>query len=399
MSHNFNKRKRRSFDSITEPSSSQLPSSGQPINPHSHAPNTLYQFTLAGLAGDDEDPALYSPHFPHKALQEFGTNSKFEPIAADGFESDGDTHKRTRQGQSEQHAQLDKLIQATQYFLDAGEVKSAAKTFNVVIQLRRDNRLPDLRYRNIWALGAEIIMRQGEQERQRNYEGITMQTGDCEFRIPKRWGNTANIGKLKAYFEQLNQQHPYDHTAPQRTSAFDFNIAMVGCELYDAYIEYVSLLSTARREEGEDVTDEHGLGAARADENSLETQHLQDITDETLGRGRNIHLLTRAKVTDIAKYLDGLMRDPPYSRSHDYMRLRAIVALFLRDIATPLHGSTSNEDSVILRQETIIAKEMLQRIVDENGKLDDNFKTFLIREDDNSTVSDQLHSTLPIREL
>lgn len=392
MSYTFNKRKRESFGS-TDGLSSQLPTSSQTINPHSHTPNTLYQFALAGLTEDDEDPTLRSLQFPHKALPEDLTQAAFESNV-DGGEPDGDFPKRTKRGQREQHVQLDKLIEVTQYFLENGQIRNAAKTFSVVIQLRRDQRPPDLRYRNIWALGAEIIMRQGEQEHQRHAEGTPEENEDCEFRIPNRWGSTENIRTLKAYFEQLNQQYPYDHTAPRRTSAFDFNIAMIGCELYDAYSEYLELSSRATRMQDDDGSD----GLSKADD-SFDAPHSQEIDNERMRKKQAAQSMTLSKVKEIARYLDGLMKDPPYSQSHDYMRLRATIALFLRDLATPLHGNPSEEELAIQEQEITVAKDLLQRIDNERGELDDNFKSILLGADHTPTISDQLHSTLPIREL
>lgn len=400
MSHSIGKRKRA--PSLAGECSSPVPGdSGWTINPYSYTPNQLHQFALAGITQDEEDPTAAESQFPHKPLKDL-SNVAFsfsETDDDDALDDGSSSSKQTPRNPSAQKVHLDNLVRIIQQLLSQGRVSKAERAFGVALQLRPSGPPVDLRYSNLWALGAEIIMREGEEQHQDIRKSTPTADSTHQFRIPERWGSPANMNRLKEYFEQLIQQHPYDHRAPRSTSAVDFNLAMHNCEVYNTYAEQITSFAELD---------------AEADQDDVAPDDFDGVDDAELREERRLELLESRKsekkdairrmalisLRAISQSLDGLMRDQPYVDSHDFLKLRATVSLYLADLVIPLQTVPPDQlaQSETLRlEERATARSLLQTVLDRNGRLPAVSMAFLNKANESAAVSEHIHSNLPIR--
>ncbi|OAQ71190.1 hypothetical protein VFPPC_03531 [Pochonia chlamydosporia 170] len=371
------------------------------INPFSRSPGEIRQFSLAGLKDTDEDPTREVEHFPHRGIKyeafELGTSEGEEYVAgtveshpAELKQMAKDHGKRTTQRRERPELprnRLDVLLRSIHRFLDRGEITKSARLFSIILQLRPDSRPLDIRQHNLWAIGAEIIMRQGEDvalfrqgPESRNTENSDatpgLASGPASYRhirIPRRWGSPANVNKLKAYLETLIKKHPYDHKFPRNTSALDFQLTLFSCELYSCHAMYSSACSSICNESFEwtEVSSQEGgqysggeyedrLGAGVG----LEQPFSHTRPQKQRKRGR-LHAYDTMK--DVAKRMDSLINELPYSKNVLFLRLRATVSLFIADLLTPEIGN-ANEIFAAKELEKEIASSMLQRVMDSGGQ-------------------------------
>lgn len=353
------KRKRTSSTSYTDTT----------INPFSYTPDQLFQFSVAGLSANDEDPTADVKDFPHRPLPRATSSpppeidaASDESVVEQDLESGDDEEyvkKKTKPRKPHpQQVHLNILIHSTRQFLSQGEIEKAARAFALILQLRPRLQQPiDVRKYNLWAVGAEIIMREGETR------GVQNQQEDEGFVMPRRWGSAASIKKLRAYFESLVQQYPYDYRYPDKVSAVDFHIAQFSCELYHAYVEGTAALEKV--DAGMDDLVVEGNEYARKEE---------------------IQKLTVAVVEDLARRMDLVMREEPFLTRNDYLRLRATVSLYLADLV---------EDEA-RQMEMEAARDRLRMIVRNGGNLDAVTAKLLEGSEDEDAGS-HLYASLPIR--
>lgn len=381
--------KRKRTGSIQKTGSSQRSHRSASINPLSYAPSTLVQLTVAGLSETDELPSNTIPDFPHRGILNRASDIEDEQIGsvdeADEDDTEGSTakpHNETKQA-DEPGGHLDVLLRSIHQFLDQGAINKAARAYGLILQLRPRGRAIDVRHHNLWAIGAELLMREGEQPIVQHAHDAQEESG-----TPKRWGSAANMNKVKAYLDTLIQQHPYDYRRPRDISAVDFWLAMLGCEVYNAHAEHVITLRRIEEQDewhddAEDVDDEDGPERAAKRRDELRLQALQAMKD-------------------ITRRMDGLMQDLPYSKSEHFLRLRAMASLYVADLLVPAselpniqaQGSRARE----LEQDR--ARGFLQKVVDNGGDLD--FASQAILDPDiekHGQRKGPLHSSLPIREV
>ncbi|KAI8632022.1 hypothetical protein F5Y19DRAFT_472907 [Xylariaceae sp. FL1651] len=287
----------------------QTQSSSRPpsdiINPLSHSPDTLHQLALAGLSPEDELPSKICPAFPHKPLPAAGRSRKrgrgrrMSMSAAEGSGVDTDsstattiTRRRGEDGEegnggngsrggdrSSQHSarirHLNIMTAVMHRCLRDGDIARAKRAFGLLVRTRD----VDVRIDNLWAVGSEILMRDGEaapklpsqsqfQARQQHpvidtqsIAGVhanTEERGEEEEAEeerarqppPRRWGSASNAAQVKTYLETLIQQHPYDAHRPHLTSAVDFWPALFGIEVYNLDAEFQGALHHIHLEYG-----------------------------------------------------------------------------------------------------------------------------------------------------
>lgn len=404
------------------------PPSGQTINPHSYPPAKLAQFAVAGLSDTDQDPSQENKDFPHRGLShkpaEPALESDYETAAEDDSEKDDEGKLRTTKpvrvpDAHRRHLAL--LTRSIHQFLGQGDVTKAARAFGLAMQLHPKSRPVDIRQDNLWALGAEIIMREGEEQRNevwRNhqisdsneYEDEDTRARD-KLQIPLRWGSAANMNKLRAYLETLIQQYPYDHRAPKKVSSLHFNISLCSCEIYNIYSEHAASLSAA----GVDADDSLVEGSLVDEDVDQRLETL--IEDESFhaprprrtetasNRKDKIRMQTLAAIKAVVARMDALMREPPYVKNHEMLRLRATASLFMADLVVPfdrvaysLDLSDVNEQR---RRDIEAARRMLQTILDGGGALDEASLALAQADpdevDESLPCASQIYSALPIR--
>ncbi|KAL1879422.1 hypothetical protein VTK73DRAFT_6954 [Phialemonium thermophilum] len=454
-------------------STSRLPSDS--INPLSHRPSTLKQFAVAGLPETEDLPSHIVPGFPHKPfpkaqqLTSFPSGNRDDEgnaAAADG-EGEQDHSEglhgvpESAVGQSERRAKgllrerrlRDRKVGVVEAILHRslaeGNISRAKAAFAQLLRATVHGKRVDLRHGGCWALGAEILMRDGE--------GVTSTTEpsgsppamlgtegehEDELVLPakKRWGAAANMPRLKAYLEDLIQLHPYDRNHPGSLSALDFWPVMLTSEIYNVYIEHKLALERLENgsdndnndaqaqdweedDSGNDAMDIDGDASLRTDylPSKREVSHVDERHDsghpfrrhhsEPRLRERKDELRLRAleEMRDIVGRMDAVMENPPYSASIEMLRLRGMAALYMGDLVLPPNPRTAEEDAegrVRREEERRRAVTMFRRLEERGGEIEDCFQTLvrLVRQDEDDVDDEEypsealpMYSSLPLR--
>lgn len=396
------KRKRPNIDEPSSSFPSHLPHDS--INPLSHPPSLLAQLSAAGLSATDTDPAERIPDFPHRGVDRGPTARNVEldsdPETSADDETDNKPTSRKKRQDRNRNGHYGVLIQAIHQFLDQGEIEKASRAYGLVLQLRPQGHPVDIRKDNLWAMGAEILMCHGQDpapEQEHDDTDIKMDSGHSE--AMKRWGRASNMGKVKAYFDTIIQQHPYDHKHPRLVSALDFWLALLSCEVYNTHTEHVLALQRAVREANEVGYGQDAYGADDSfgsDSPEAREVRLQERKEE-------LRLQALASLKDIATRMDGLLQDLPYSRNPHYLRLRAMAHLYMADLSLPLGPSSAPKLQGAQRarqMEQEGARNALERFVAYGGELDEATLAVLNPSDEEEDdPSMPLYSSLPIRGL
>lgn len=388
---------------------SSLPShlSRDSINPLSHSPNLLFQFRVAGLSETDVNPTEEVSDFPHRAP---GRQYSHENVESDDTEVDQEQKKKTAAtatNKSFKDPHFETLLQSVHQFLDQGEIEKASRAYGLLLQLRPHGLPVDLRHHNLWAIGAEIVMRQGERttaSRETTAAASAVGGGGGGGKSKRRWGSAANMNKLKAYFDTLIQQYPWDHKRPQAIGALDFWLAVYNCEVYNTHVEHAMALDRLEHEDNDWDDDTDFIHDTFGVDEHAYQKEVPDSRDvKLLQHKEKLRLQALASMKDITTRMDSLMQNVPYSKNTHFLRLRATAALYLADLAEPLlpSGPLVIEEARRHRHtETQIARRALRKVLDDGSTLDAPSQAILQAEDedeDDSTMS--LNASLPIRGL
>ncbi|KAI0013103.1 hypothetical protein F4779DRAFT_476882 [Xylariaceae sp. FL0662B] len=335
--------------------------SSDSINPRSHSPDTLRQFATAGLSPEDEVPSKTYPLFPHKPLppeypagggggrRSRRRNRRMSSAGGDGAESEveartADDRAAGLETTVKQHAarlkHLNTLTAVMHRCLNDGDVPRAKRAFGLLLRTKD----VDIRLKNLWAVGSEILMRDGETEEGRRRQATDQDqdpfaaaggdTGEGQqSALPHRWGSAANIDTVRKYFESLIQQYPYDPHRPNLTSAIDFWPALFGIEIYNLDTEFRRALCRVKTE----LEDEGEEEMAFSDEYlEARRQQREESRQEMAWAARDeLRQETQIVVEQIATRMDQVLENPPYSTHQELLRLRGNVSLFIADLYLP----------------------------------------------------------------
>lgn len=384
------------------------------INPLSHSEATIKQLRTAGLTADDLLPSDYIPDFPHRPIRPSHQQDEPDKAEEDSDEDAGaDSARKARQRRQFRDAQDKQLGYLTNVILRAleeGDVPRAGRAFGLVRRSEVRGRPVDLRKNALWSLGAEILMREGEErprmeERGEEEEeeesgggggggggGAAAATGG---RKKRRWGSTANMPRLRAYLESLVRQYPYNRLHPDSISDLDFHPVLFGCEFYDAWVEHRLALERLADEsetwsDGElddvlpemdmpdfygdgDNRDYDGNGSAREDGRYRLEDHLTGRERRLRQAKADLGLRALSAMRDVAARMDSLMENAPYSRSAELLRLRGMVALYIGDLSVPPAPRTADEEEEggrVRGLEQERARALFVRMVKSGGRAD-----------------------------
>ncbi|KAI1394051.1 uncharacterized protein F4822DRAFT_386905 [Hypoxylon trugodes] len=394
-------------------SSSRLPS--ESINPLSYSPDTLQQFAVAGLSPEDEVPSSIHPLFPHKATPAEGKKRRarrsdrvFDVSEAES-ENDEAAPRRKDEGAtvkqvSERLKHLSTLTAIMHRCLSDGDIARAKRAFGLLVQTGD----VDIKQGGLWAIGSEILMRDGEAQLKQGKVGggEARDQPDGENTEIRRWGSAANVDKVRSYFESLIQQYPHDPHRPHLTSALDFWPALFGIEIYNLDAELqkaLHRLPTTPADEQEDG-DEYGYGYGEDEEmaysdEAIEARRRQrdDERQGTVQAARDeVKLQARDVAERVAAQMDQIMENNPFATHRELLRLRGNLALFIGDLclSSRLIDYERNEEEISLkssedalrsraesvedhgalamrREEHEKARTLFRKIMDGGGEVDD----------------------------
>ncbi|KAG7288028.1 hypothetical protein NEMBOFW57_007548 [Staphylotrichum longicolle] len=451
-------------------------SSSAVINPLSHPPDTLKQFTLAGYPADEPLPSKAYPGFPHRPPRPRGhrkprgsalphddtdnddtsdldhhrqhlSSSGVETAASDAdidtaFETDPDPDSgwkttdadtdadipsttRKRKGNKSKtntkdpapdrrahayHARVGWLVAVVKRCLAEGDVATARRAFGLLARARVYGRKVDLRWERYWELGAECLLRERDAGRR---SSTTLEEEE------------ERLGRLKAYYEYLIQQYPFSkqHAASSANSVLDFQVALFSAEMEAAHASHRRKLERLQRGDGDDDdamdVDEpmdYDLDGLREhddddDEDGGEGRLLPERDEHLRGLSRRevrlrekeneLRLATLKRMLDVAERMDTVMETVPFSRDHELLRLRAMVALFVGDLYMPPAPRSKTEEREGKRSKAgqrVKAREFLRRIKDGGGELKEHDEQLLesLATDDEEDEEDEGPSVLPM---
>ncbi|KAK4156237.1 RNA polymerase I-specific transcription initiation factor rrn11 [Chaetomidium leptoderma] len=337
--------------------------------------------------------------------------------------------------------------------LAEGDVATAKRAFGLLARARVYGRKVDLRWERFWEMGAEILVREGEGEGGRHHHhhhhrrgGQEVLNGDGEGgdenereedgeeeeeeeakKEADEEGKAESLARLKTYYEYLIQQYPFSkqNATISANSALDFHVALFSAEMEAAHAAHRRGLERLQRggggweEEGDDdmdvdePMDYHLDGRVEkrvVDDGGLlllpesEDHHLGGLSRHELrlrGKENDLRLAAQRRMLDIAQRMDTVMELMPFSRDHELLRLRAMVALYVGDLYVPPAPRSKAEDreSKELRAgQRVKAKGFFRRIKEGGGELKDHDELLFesLPTDDEEDEDDGRGSVLPM---
>ncbi|KAK7981690.1 hypothetical protein PG996_009379 [Apiospora saccharicola] len=424
----------------SQASFSSLPADS--INPLSHSPDTLRQFAVAGLDPGEEVPSKVYPKFPHKGISSRNNAFSFKRGGANnnrkkggrmsaltsGSEADVDTDvsdNNNRRGRNDSRKDLDgeddddgfqmnysarmrhlsTLMAIMHRCLHEGDIPRAKRAFNLLIRTKD----VDVRVNGLWNIGVEILMREGEQQKQQQQPNATADaTADDEgkqpeedpwrlgqplvdsqqdtqaaeegilentqpLQLPERWGSAANIDTVREYLQSLIQQYPYDRQRPHMVSAVDFWPTLFSIEIYNLDAEFKKAM---RQLEARGDEDGNEIEAGESSENEASHYRNSDDDDEdskdAIGEDRETRRLrrredarqarrhrardevrthTRGAAEQVAARMDQQMENRPYTTHGELLRLRGMLSLYVADLNLCSSLVTKVEEASRIRKE------------------------------------------------
>jgi hypothetical protein len=364
-------------------------------NPLSLTPAEIAQYRLAGLRLDEEIPSVKT--FPHRGLPRkyslkpensatLRKDVKGKGKAVEECEQDNDTEKEveieeTRKGHDRgpqlriQH--LGVLTTILHRCLLEGDIERSKRAWAMLIRGQFGGKGVDLRQSGYWGIGAELLMRSLDKPRRKpSYDSDSDDEDQEEHNRTEngwRWGTKEGLEKAKEYYERLILQHPYKRHFHGSVNALDFWPAMVGCEIYGIQAEQKEALRKLEKDEeagdgGEmSGSQSEGSEADNEEENAADGGFSADQTRKDRRSKRRaerrwlqkeeIRQTALAAAEKIAARLDELMGTPPFSDSHNLMRLRGMLALYIGDLSVPSRpvddGDESDEEQNFRRSQRL----------------------------------------------
>lgn len=243
-------------------------------------PDERAQRRLAGQPLDRPPPPTPFPHAPHSRTS---GASQLESAHASSRLSSLNTGAPS--SLRSQHVAV--MLAILHKSLERHEYVRAARTFAALLRTEILGRTIDLRHAGLWGIGAEILARNGSTA--------------ADNRVSRK-----GFEKAKVFYDKLSLQHPWNRSWPNVINAQDFKITMFSLWIYTVCAE-------SKRVEQQYI--DHDVPSLSSQ------QELQAKRWEL----REAHT--------IAKEMDSLMGTIPFVDHLELIRLRAMVALWIADLA------------------------------------------------------------------
>ncbi|OBT73031.1 hypothetical protein VF21_07720 [Pseudogymnoascus sp. 05NY08] len=328
-------------------------------NPLSLNADETRQYRAAGLELDKELPSKTYTGFPHRNLPwEAGLATDDEDREASKAELSA-----TERGSKPSHLKvrhLGVLTAILQRCLAEGDIPRASKAWALLLRAQVGGKGVDLRSTGYWSLGAELLIRRGEQlaaSSGTSHEDIEeTQPLDPHDSGVAPWGTAEGLERAKDYYARLILQHPYKRQYSTATSALDFWPAMLSCEIYGIQSKQQQSLHQIAMRQSEGNND-----PASDHEDSLSDEESENSGDDSLGatqeevyfarrskresraaqrqqvrswkKKEEVRIHARTAAEKVAARMDEIMTTPPFVDSHVLHRLRGYLALYIGDLS------------------------------------------------------------------
>ncbi|OBT45430.1 hypothetical protein VE00_04599 [Pseudogymnoascus sp. WSF 3629] len=366
-------------------------------NPLSLNADETRQYRAAGLELDKELPSKTYTGFPHRNLP---WEAGFATDDEDREASKAELSAAEERGSKPSHLKvrhLGVLTAILQRCLAEGDIPRASKAWALLLRAQVGGKGVDLRSTGYWSLGAELLIRRGEQlaasgtSREDDIEET--QPLDPQDSGTAPWGTTEGLERAKDYYARLILQHPYKRQYSTATSALDFWPAMLSCEVYGIQSKQLqSLHQLAMREsdsnnepasdhedslsdEDSDHSGDGSLGATQeevyfARRSKRESRATQRQQLRIWKKKEEVRMHARTAAEKVAARMDEIMTTPPFVDSHILHRLRGYLALYIGDLSIlspwehKVDGESEKASAWVRRSEAergeVLKKEMIE---------------------------------------
>ncbi|KAF3480827.1 uncharacterized protein GIQ15_06174 [Arthroderma uncinatum] len=247
-----------------------------------------------------------------------------------------------------------------------GDYIRAGRAWGLILRDNFGGHPADVRSAGRWAVGAEILLwkdrSQGESEDAVDQSG---KVGGS-----RKWFTRTGFERAKEYYERMIIQYQYRKVAPDALGPLHFYPAMFGL-----WISVSQEESQHARGKTELAGSSDGFDAGEDDYYDRMSVTSGDIGERklTLDQRTKIHTAARMKELEearqIATQMDELLVSPPFSDSHELLRLRGMVSLWIGDLylSSVLSGndvdeltddSYGNDDGTARLEATILRMEI-----------------------------------------
>jgi hypothetical protein len=289
-------------------------------------PNESHQYRIAGLTSDQELPGGNFPHGPPKSDQPRKEAKllshhlrDLSSLSTPVYPPQSAAHQGTIRLQH-----LSVLTAILHKCLLQGDYIRAGRAWGLILREEFRGFSVDPRSEGRWGIGAEILLRRGQQEasQQASPPFSDTSTGQDQTALPF---TKKGFEEAKEYYERLILNHPYSKSAPNAVSSLSFYPAMFGLWIYVAQEESQHARNNITLD-GDDSSDEFsGDEGSPGGFDRRESNKRQSIVASI--RRRELE-----EAQKIATRMDMLLATPPFSDSPELLELRGMLSLWIGDL-------------------------------------------------------------------
>lgn len=287
-------------------------------------PNESHQYRIAGQPFNQELPDGHFPHGPAKdgpTTRENLANRLLEDLSFLNppiFPPQAGAHRGNLRVQH-----LGTLTAILHRSLLRGDYTRAGRAWGLILRDEFRGLPVDVRSEGRWGIGAEILLRRGQQDATMNVLSTSRNAANHEGNTPLPFTKTG-FTQAKEYYERLILNHPYSKTAPNAASALHFYPAMFGLWIYVAQEQSkMDVRDVLDREQSSD-------DSMNEEDSSVDSERRESIKRHNLTAAIRARELEQAQ--QIATRIDQLLGSPPYSDSPELLELRGMVSLWIGDL-------------------------------------------------------------------
>ncbi|KAL2815715.1 extracellular mutant protein 11-domain-containing protein [Aspergillus granulosus] len=291
-------------------------------------PEEAHQYRIAGLRFDEELPGGHFPHGPVKEKSR-GVNNRGSMVKQLSSLSPPiyTPQSAAHQGNIRLH-HLAVLTSVLHRCLLDGDYIRAGRAWGLIIREQFGGHTIDVRTEDRWGIGAEILLRKGQQKPTELPESDRVGIGSTGTRdnFPTLLFTRKGFEDAKQYYETLIIQHPYQKTVPNAISALHYYPVMFGLWIY------VTQEESKHAQRNLDERDPRSFRETSDDEDDQfdPENHNNQGGRRSVAAGIKANELVEAQ--KIAARMDEIIVSPPYSDSPELLELRSMVSMWIADL-------------------------------------------------------------------